>query len=77
MRINGALATALCSSACFFGIVGAEDAEDAGSSSTAVDDTSTSSAVEKPTFTVSYRLPECARMKKVVLLLSLTTSAAI
>ena len=62
MRLNGALATALYSSALLLGSVRADDSEDADSSSTTVEDATTTSVVEKPTFTVSnpppHSLPE-------------------
>ena len=53
MRLNEVLATALYSSAAILGNVRAEDADDAAdSSSTSVAESSTSSVVEKPNFTV-------------------------
>lgn len=50
MRVNGALAAALYSTATLLGQVRAQDADDA--SSTAVTESSTTSEIEKPTFTV-------------------------
>ena len=51
MRINGALLSTLYSSAALLGHVQAED-DAADASSTSVVESSTSSAIEKPTFTV-------------------------
>ena len=53
MRVNAVLATALYSSAALLGQVRADDTDDAAeSSSTSIEETSTTSAIEKPTFTV-------------------------
>ena len=56
MRLNGAVAATLYSSALLLGQVRAdEDVEDLGeSSSTEAVESSTTSAIEKPTFTVSF-----------------------
>lgn len=55
MRVNAVLATALYSSAALLGQVRADDNDDAvESSSTSIEETSTTSAIEKPTFTVRY-----------------------
>ncbi|KAK3178909.1 hypothetical protein OEA41_001046 [Lepraria neglecta] len=51
MRVNGVLATALYSSAALLGQVRAEESEDA--STTTVTESSTTSEIEKPTFTPS------------------------
>lgn len=54
MRVNAAILSALCSSAALLGQVRADDDDDAaGSTSTSVTESSTSSALEKPTFTPS------------------------
>lgn len=53
MRINAAILSALCSSAALLGQVRADDDDAAGSTSTSVTESSTSSALEKPTFTPS------------------------
>lgn len=54
MRVNAVLATALYSSAALLGQVRADDTDDAvESSSTSIEETSTTSAIEKPTFTPS------------------------
>lgn len=53
MRVNAVLATAIYSSAALLGQVRADDTDDAlESSSLPVEETSTTSAIEKPTFTV-------------------------
>ena len=53
MRVNAVLATALYSSAALLGQVRADDTDDSLESSTpVVEETSTTSAIEKPTFTV-------------------------
>ena len=53
MRVNGAVATALYSSAVLLGSVGADDAEEVESSTTTIEEATTTSILEKPTFTVS------------------------
>ena len=53
MRFNAAVATALYSFAVLLGQVRAEDVEDESSSPTTVEDATTTSVIEKPTFTVS------------------------
>ena len=61
MRFNGALASAFCTSALFLSHVTAHeghDHEEEASSSSLVE-TSTSSAVERPTFTVSHFCLQC------------------
>ena len=59
MRVNAVLAAALYSSAALLGQVRADDADEAvESSSTSVEETSTASAIEKPTFTVRRSCPE-------------------
>lgn len=77
MRINRALATAFCSSAFVFGCVGAEDAEDAGSSSTVAEESSTTSAIEKPTFTVSHHIPDPTNIPTSSILFLLISFAAV
>lgn len=53
MRVNAVLATALYSSAALLGQVRADDTDDAvESSTTSIEETSTTSAIKKPTFTV-------------------------
>ena len=53
MRFDAVLASALYSSALFYGQVRADEVEDAAeSSTTSVVESSTSTAIEKPTFTV-------------------------
>ena len=52
MRVNGALAAALYSSATLLGQVRAADNDDAVESSSTVAESSTTSAIERPTFTV-------------------------
>ncbi|KAG8526987.1 uncharacterized protein KY384_008416 [Bacidia gigantensis] len=51
MRLNGALAAGLYSSALLIGNAWADDAEEPESSSTTVEETTTSSVIERPTFT--------------------------
>ena len=53
MRLNGAVAAGIYSSALLFGRTWADDADEAESSSTIIEEVTTSSAIEKPTFTVS------------------------
>ena len=64
MRVNAVLATALYSSAALLGHARADDTDDAlESSSTSVEETSTTSVIEKPTFTVSlspFKAMQCA-----------------
>lgn len=57
MRFNEAVATALYSSAILLGNVRADDAEDVDSSSTTIEEATTTSILEKPTFTVSLCQP--------------------
>lgn len=52
MRLNEVLATALYSSAVLLGQVRAQDSEDEIDASSTEVDTSTTSAIERPTFTV-------------------------
>lgn len=53
MRVNAVLATALYSSAALLGQVRADDTDDAvESSTTSIEETSTTSAIKKPIFTV-------------------------
>ena len=53
MRVNAVLATALYSSAALLGQVRADDTDDAvEASSISIEETSTTSAIKKPTFTV-------------------------
>ena len=54
MRVNGAVATALYSSALLLGNVRADDAEEADAAATTIEEATTTSILEKPTFTVSY-----------------------
>ena len=54
MRVNGAVATALYSSALLLGNVRADDAEEADSAATTIEEATTTSILERPTFTVSY-----------------------
>ena len=56
MRLNGVFATALCSSAALLGQVRAEESEDA--STTTIAESSTTSVIEKPTFTVRVTMPK-------------------
>ena len=58
MRVNAVLATALYSSAALLGQVRADDTDDTlESSSPSVEETSTTSVIEKPTFTVRKLSP--------------------
>ena len=61
MRFNGALASAFFTSAVFFGHVAAHEGHDHDeeASSSSVVESSTSSAVERPTFTVSCLYRQC------------------
>lgn len=59
MRLNEVLATALYSSAALLGQVQAQDSEDVIESSSTDVETSTTSAIERPTFTV--KLPSDRR----------------
>ena len=59
MRVNGAVATALYSSALLLGQVRAEDEDVPEASSVEAVESSTSSAIEKPTFTVCIHLRHC------------------
>lgn len=57
MRFSGAVATALYSSALLLGNVRADDVEEVDSSSTTIEEATTTSILEKPTFTVGrYRM---------------------
>lgn len=67
MRLNAALAAALCSSATLLGQVQAQDADDV---STAVTESSTTSEIEKPTFTVRGSPPYDAIIPTVISLTS-------
>lgn len=60
MRVNGVLATALYSSAALLGQVRAEEFEEA--STTTVAESSTTSEIEKPTFTVRKAIYGAARV---------------
>ena len=73
--MNACLATALYSSAALLGHVRADDTDDAvDSSSTSVEEASTASAIEKPTFTVrlspikakqcAWWIPACANLSQ-------------
>ena len=64
MRVNAVLATALYSSAALLGQVRADDIDDAlESSSPSVEETSITSAIEKPTFTVRKLSPPVKAMQ--------------
>lgn len=59
MRVNAVLATALYSSAALLGQVRADDTDDAVESpSASVEETSSTSVIEKPTFTVRTPNPK-------------------
>ena len=57
MRLNGAAATALYSSALLLGNTWAEDTEEPESSTSTVIETTTTSVIERPSFTVRCSEP--------------------